>query len=195
MSTIPDQRNQGENMRIRALAFAAFTATALLNAPAVMAQATQAASTTAANDLPAVDKEFVQIASMSSSTEIDASKLALKQSSDMDVKKFATHMIASHTKLTVQLKAAAPKGVTVPKDNSDTAVLDSLKGKSGKEFDELYIKQVGLEGHKKTIDGFQKEIDSGENASLKKAAANALPAIKEHYRMAQDLAKKKGVSM
>ncbi len=77
---------------------------------------TQAASTTSANDLPSPDKEFVQAASMSSSTEIDASKLAAKQSQDADVKSFAHHMEMDHTKLTVSLKMAAPHGVAVPKD-------------------------------------------------------------------------------
>jgi predicted outer membrane protein len=47
-------------------------------------------------------------------------------------------MAMDHTKLTVQLKAA-PHGVIVPKDNSDTAVLDSLKGLKGAEFDKAYI--------------------------------------------------------
>jgi putative membrane protein len=158
------------------------------------AQATQAASTTAANDLPAQDKAFVQAATMSSSTEIDASKMAAKQSSDKDVKSFAHHMMIDHTKLTAQLKMAAPHGVMVPKDNSDTAVLDSLKGLHGKAFDTAYIQKVGLEGHKSAVDAFQQEASSGSNADLKAAAQKALPTIQEHYSMAQALAKKKGVS-
>ncbi|BCF94822.1 conserved exported hypothetical protein [Paraburkholderia caribensis] len=155
---------------------------------------TQAASTTAANPLAQVDKDFVQAASMSSSTEIDAAKLAQKNSEDKDVKSFAHHMMADHTKLTVQLKMAAPKGVTVPKDNSDTAVLDSLKGLKGKEFDQAYIQKVGLEGHKQAISAFQKEITNGQDAKLKKAAQDAMPTIQEHYQHAQSLATQKGVA-
>jgi putative membrane protein len=157
------------------------------------AQESQAASTTAANNLPNPDKEFIQAASMSSSTEIDASKLAMTQSSDADVKSFARHMAMDHTKLTVQLKLAAPRGVTVPKDNSDTTVLDSLKGLSGTAFDQAYIKQVGVEGHEKAVEAFQKEADSGQTASLKKVAQKALPTIQEHLKMAQALASKKNV--
>ena len=75
-----------------------FSIAALLAAPVfAQDQSTQAASTTSANDLPSPDKEFVQAASMSSSTEIDASKLAEKQSSDKDVKSFAHHMMMDHT--------------------------------------------------------------------------------------------------
>ncbi|MFL9922075.1 DUF4142 domain-containing protein [Paraburkholderia fungorum] len=155
---------------------------------------TQAASTTAANPLPRVDKDFVEAASMSSSTEIDAAKLATSNSSDKDVKSFAHHMMLDHTKLTAQLKMAAPHGVEVPKDNSDTTVLDALKPLKNKEFDQAYIRKVGLEGHKKTISAFEKEIADGQNADLKKAAQKALPTIQEHYKRAQELAAKKGVT-
>ncbi|PRX89435.1 putative outer membrane protein [Paraburkholderia sp. BL6669N2] len=171
-----------------------FTSSILcLAGPAALAQ-TQAASTTAANQLPQVDKDFVQAATMSSSTEIDASKLATSTSTDKDVKSFAHHMMMDHTKLTLQLKMAAPHGVEVPKDNSDTAVLDSLKPLKGKAFDQAYIQKVGLEGHKAAVAAFEKEAEQGQNADLKAAAQKALPTIKEHYKMAQDLAAKKGVT-
>ena len=165
----------------------------LVGSPLVNAQS-QAASTTAANDLPAPDKAFVQAASMSSSTEIDASKLAMKNSQDKDVKSFARHMAMDHTKLTVSLKMAAPHGVAVPKDNSDTEVLDSLRGLKGKAFDDAYIQKVGLEGHTKAVAAFKDEINNGQNADLKEAAQKALPTIQEHLQMAQTLATKKGVS-
>jgi putative membrane protein len=169
------------------------TVSALTSPVWTQAQDSQAASTTAANNLPSPDKEFVQAASMSSSTEIDASKLAMTKSSDADVKSFARHMAMDHTKLTVQLKLAAPHGVTVPKDNSDTTVLDSLKGLSGTAFDQAYIKRVGVEGHEKAVEAFQKEADGGQTPSLKKAAQKALPTIQEHLKMAQALASKKNV--
>ncbi len=140
---------------------------ALAAAPLAFAQ-TEAASTTAANPLAQADKDFVQAASMSSSTEIDAAKLAQKNSEDKDVKSFAHHMMLDHTKLTVQLKLAAPHGVTVPKDNSDTSVLDSLKGLKGKAFDNAYIQKIGLEGHKQAIAAFQKEIADDRTPSSKR---------------------------
>lgn len=158
------------------------------------AQQTEAASTTAANPLPPTDRDFVQAASMSSSTEIDASKLAMHNSDNKDVKSFARHMMLDHTKLTASLKMAAPHGVTVPKDNSDKAVLDSLRSLKGAEFDKAYAQKVGLEGHQQAIQAFQKEITDGQNDALKRAAQKGLPTIEEHYRMAQELAQKVGVS-
>lgn len=157
-----------------------------------VAQQTQAASTTAANPLPGPDRDFVQAASMSSSTEIDAAKLAMHNTNNKDVHKFAEHMMADHMKLTAQLKMAAPHGVAVPKDNSDTSVLDSLRSLKGEAFDKAYAQKVGLEGHKEAVAAFQKEISDGQNDALKRAAQKALPTIEEHYRMAQSLAQNVG---
>lgn len=171
-------------------------AAALVCAAPVFAQTgapSEAASTTAANPLSPTDREFVQAASMASSTEIDASKLAMHNTSNKDVQSFARHMIVDHTKLTVALKMAAPHGVAVPKDNSDTSLLDSLRPLKGKAFDDAYVQKVGLAGHQQAIRDFQKEITDGTDDSLKQAAQKALPTIEDHYRMAQALAQKVGV--
>lgn len=143
---------------------------------------TQAASTTAPCPLAQVDKDFAQAASLSSSTEIDVSKLATSNSSDNDVKSFAHHTMLDHAKLTVQPKLALPPGVAVPKDNSDTAVLDSPKPLKGTNFDKAYITKVGLEGHQQAIVAFEKRLQM------------ARMQIKERYRMAQQLASKKGLT-
>ncbi|MFX1675809.1 DUF4142 domain-containing protein [Paraburkholderia sp. A2WS-5] len=160
----------------------------------VQAQQTEAASTTAANPLPSADRAFVQAASMSSSTEIDAAKLAMHNTENKDVRAFARHMAFDHTKLAAQLKIAAPHGVTVPVKNSDTSVLDALRPLKDTAFDQAYAQKLGLQGHKEAVQAFQKEIADGQNDDLKKAARKALPTIEEHYRMAQSLAQKVGVS-
>lgn len=163
-------------------------------AVAQSAPGTQAASTTMANALPDPDKDFVQKATMANSTEIDASEIVLNRSADKDVKSFARTMMLDHTQLTVQLKLAAPHGVAVPKDNSDMAVLDMLKAAPSAQFNRLYIQKIALQGHKDTIAAFNAEIANGQNDDLKTAANKALPTIEQHYQMAVDLAKKKGVA-
>ncbi|MDR5833974.1 DUF4142 domain-containing protein [Caballeronia sp. LZ034LL] len=174
---------------LRAALAAAVIAAVPLGAPAQ----TEAASTTVANDLPPVDKAFVQAASSAGSTEIDAAKLATKQSQDKDVKSFAHHMMVDHMKLARQLKMAAPHGVTVPMNNSDPSALDSLKALHGKEFDTAYIQKLGIQGHQEAVQVFQKEAAEGQNPKLKQAAQKALPTIQSHLKMAQDLAARKGV--
>jgi putative membrane protein len=155
----------------------------------------QGASTPAGSaSLSDTDQKFVQTAATAGTTEIDAAKLALHQSNDKDVKAFASHMIADHTKLAVQLKMAVPRGTTMPK-GPDEAALDSLKPLKGADFDSAYISKLGVQGHKDALAAFQDEADNGQDASLKKTAKSALPTIQHHYAMAQDLAKKKGITV
>ncbi|BAN23192.1 DUF4142 domain-containing protein [Caballeronia insecticola] len=180
-------------MKRNATLFAALASTILVAAAPVALAQTEAASTTMANDLPPVDKAFVQAASAAGSTEIDAAKLATKQSQDKDVKDFAHHMMIDHTRLALQLKMAAPHGVTVPMSNSDPSTIESLKALHGKEFDAAYIQKVGVQGHQEAVQVFQKEAQEGQNAKLKEAAQKALPTIQQHLKMAQELAAKKGV--
>ncbi|GAB7523941.1 DUF4142 domain-containing protein [Paraburkholderia sp. 2C] len=145
-----------------------------------------------AQALSDTDRQFVHTAAVAGTTEIDAAKLAMRQSNDKSVKAFATHMIADHTKLAMQLKAAVPHGVDVPKD-ADTSALDSIRSLKGSDFDSAYISKFGVQGHKDAIAAFQDEAQNGQDASLKKTAQKALPTIQHHYAMAQELAKKKNV--
>jgi predicted outer membrane protein len=184
---------QGGFMKRNATLRAALALAVIAAVPLGALAQTEAASTTMANDLPPVDKAFVQAASSAGSTEIDAAKLAGKQSQDKDVKNFAHHMMVDHTKLAMQLKMAAPHGVSVPMSNADPSALESLKALHGKEFDTAYIQKLGVQGHQEAVEVFQKEAQEGQNARLKQAAQKALPTIEQHLKMAQDLAAKKGV--
>jgi putative membrane protein len=69
---------------------------------AVHAQASDAPASDApvsGTKLSPADQQFVQDASQADATEIAASKIALKNSSNPHVKKFAQQMIVDHTKL------------------------------------------------------------------------------------------------
>jgi putative membrane protein len=187
-----DER-KGATMKTKTIAIlAALWIVPLAHAPAAWAQ-NQAASSTNPDRVSEADRHFVEAAAMAGSTEIDAAKLAMRRSNDEDVKSFAHHMILDHMKLAAQLKMAAPHGVEVPAHDSDEAVLDALENLKGSAFDRKYVEMVGLAGHRQAIATFAQEAAEGQNAGLKAAAEKALPTIKHHYRMAQDLAEKEGM--
>ncbi|WP_144109171.1 DUF4142 domain-containing protein [Paraburkholderia sp. BCC1886] len=134
------------------------------------------------------DQQFVQEASKADATEIAASRVALKNSSDPKVKKFAQQMIVDHTKLSRGMATlAAKKGLTTT-PAADSALVGKLQTLKGHEFDQAYVEQVGLEAHQQAVDLFQQESQSGSDPQLKAAAAHALPTIKHHLMMAQQLA-------
>ena len=158
---------------------------------AVYAQASDAPASDApvgGTRLSPADQQFVQDASQADATEIAASKIALKNASDPHVKKFAQQMIADHTKLSHGMAAlVAKKGFTAT-PSADAALVGKLQTLKGNAFDQAYVEQIGLEAHQRAVDLFQQEAQSGTDSQLKAAAAHALPTIKHHLAMAQQLA-------
>ncbi|WP_347555654.1 DUF4142 domain-containing protein [Robbsia sp. KACC 23696] len=161
--------------------------------PASGYAATAESSATTANDLPEPDKSFVQAATMASSNEITAGDFALNKSHNTDVENYAKRMMSEHRIMAVKLKAAVPLSARAPMGNVDAAMVNALKDKQSDAFNMAYIKTVALEGHKTAIAAFENEASNGKNSSLRAFAAKQLPELREHYRMAQELAKKNHV--
>ena len=158
---------------------------------AAYAQASDAPASSApasGTQLSPADQQFVQDASKSDATEIAASRIALKNSSNAQVKKFARQMIADHTKLSHAMAALVSKKGFTATPSADSALVGKLQTLKGSAFDQAYVEQVGVEAHQRAVDLFQQESQSGTDAQLKAAAAHALPIIKHHLAMAQQLA-------
>jgi putative membrane protein len=165
-----------------------------LNAACICAAYAQA-SDAPASDAPVsgtklspADQQFVLDASKADATEIAASKIALKNSSDPHVRHFAQQMIADHTKLSHGMATLVAKKGFKPTPAADSALVGKLQSLKGKEFDQAYVEQIGVEAHQRAVDLFQQESQNGADAQLKAAAAHALPTIKHHLAMAQQLA-------
>ncbi|MFB9124885.1 DUF4142 domain-containing protein [Paraburkholderia dipogonis] len=163
----------------------------LVVAGAANAQTTPAAAAADAGRLHAADQTFIADGTKAVATQRDAARIATSRSTDRDVKAFAERVSTDNAKISDALRAASPRGVDVPKNDPDAAVLASINNLRGAEFDKAYIEQVALAGEQKALSAFQAEIASGRDEQLKDAAKKALPTIQEHYAMAQDLAKRK----
>jgi putative membrane protein len=157
----------------------------------VHAQASDApasAAPTSGSKLSPADQQFVQEASKSDATEIAASKIALKNSRDPHVRKFAQQMIVDHTKLSHGMAALVAKKGFSETPSADSALVGKLQTLKGTQFDQAYVEQIGVEAHQRAVDLFQQESQSGTDAQLKAAVQHALPIIKHHLEMAQQLA-------
>jgi len=71
-------------------------------------------------------------------------------------------------------------------DQQHTALLQQLQGVSGAEFDRLFLSQQ-VTMHQQAVDLFSNYSRSGDNPQLKQWAAQTLPHLQEHLRMAQQL--------
>jgi len=134
---------------------------------------------------------FVKTVAISDMFEIESSQLALSKQPDDDTQPFAQKMVQDHQMTSHELKALVDSGkvkATVPTmlDTEHQKMLDDLRAKNGKDFDQAYD-HIQQEAHQKAVDLFQIYSENGDNADLKQWAAKTLPHLKEHLAMAQKL--------
>ena len=160
-------------MRIAlAAAFVVFTGTAL------------------AADVSLTDARFLKKAAQAGNFEVEGSKLALKKSKNAEVQKFAKQMVEDHTKAAQELKAlTAKKKVEVSAEPSfmQKGSLMLLGTYEGKNFDEEYADNVGVDAHESTVELFEKAAKSADDADIKQFANKVLPTLNHHLEMAKSL--------
>jgi len=71
-------------------------------------------------------------------------------------------------------------------EGKDRRDLDRLKSLSGSELDRAYLDSFGVPAHRKTIALFERESRNGQDQELKQFAAQTLPKLREHLRLAQE---------
>lgn len=152
----------------------------------------QTGSTMSSGMAPVSDATFVKNAAISDMYEIQAGQLAQTKAASADVKRFASKMVADHTKTTDQLKAllASKPGMKPPSamDAKHKALLAKLKGASAASFDSTYAQQQ-INAHQQAVMLFTSESQTGKDPDLKKFAADTLPTLQQHLSMAQQLPK------
>jgi putative membrane protein len=80
-----------------------------------------------------------------------------------------------------KVKAKLPTAL----DAEHHKMLDDLKAKNGKDFDQSYD-QAQLKGHREAVALFEAYAKGGDNAELKDWAGKTLPHLKKHLSMAED---------
>jgi putative membrane protein len=128
----------------------------------------------AADKVSSADKDFVHDLSIAGKTEVALGKIALENSANADVKKFAQMMIEDHTKAAEKLGAVAsqhniPKPVLL--DEKHTALRDKLAKLKGGEFDREYMDAM-VTGHEGVLDKVESRVDKTGVAEWRKELAN-----------------------
>jgi putative membrane protein len=137
---------------------------------------------------PPAASVFVKKAALDGMTEVEAGKLALDKSKDPKIREFAERMVKDHTKAGAELESIAKaKGLAAPKtlDAEHQAMVESLKSKSGQEFDHAYAVHMNMD-HSKAIALFESATKSAD-AELAGFAQKTLPTLNEHKQLAQEL--------
>jgi putative membrane protein len=120
--------------------------------------------------------------------EVELGKLAAEKASSDDVKKFGQRMADDHGKAGDELKSLAQsKNVTLPTtlDPKDQALKDKLSKLSGAQFDRAYM-QAMVSDHKKDVNEFKVESQSGKDPDVKAWASKTLPTLEDHLKHATE---------
>ena len=136
----------------------------------------------------ATPSTFVDMAGQDGMAEVGLAKLALKKSSNNDVKQFAQKMEQDHEQANEQLSSIAKsKGLTVPKklDAKHEALMKSLSAKSGKAFDSAYAEHMAKD-HAKSVALFEGAAKSSD-PEIAAFAKKTLPTLEEHKQLADNL--------
>ena len=153
-----------------------------------IAGASNAAMAADAESTPPAASVFVKKAALDGMTEVEAGKVALTKSQDPEIRSFAERMVADHGKSNKELASIAErKGLNAPKqlDPEHKEMLDTLKGKSGKDFDKAYAEHMNMD-HSKAVALFESASESSD-PDLAQFAKKTLPTLKEHKALAQKL--------
>ena len=173
------------------------------NAAANAAQETKVAASQAKNaiETAAADQgigvkptaDFLRDAAVGDLFEIRSSELALKASTDPAIKKFARHMIADHTRLSHEMKGAASQAglaadLPTDLDGAHQTMLSNLRDAKPQDFDHAYLDDQ-RKGHEEALGMFKAYGDHGADATIKAAAASAVPVIQGHLEEVKALQK------
>jgi putative membrane protein len=138
------------------------------------------------------DRDFVTRAAQDGMAEVTLGELAASQASSDEVKQFAQRMVDDHTIANNELKElASNKGITFPNETSakHKALQDRLAKLSGADFDREYMSAM-VKDHNNAVALFEKASRSGSDPTLKAWAERRLPTLREHQKMARELAAK-----
>jgi putative membrane protein len=157
---------------------------------------TQSTEPSRASGQQSADHQFVIDAARGGMAEVELGKLAGEKAESAQVKQFGQRMVTDHGKANDELKSIAQqKSITMPTalDAKDKATVDRLSKLSGAQFDRAYMQNM-LQDHRKDVNEFRKESQSGKDPELKAWAAKTLPTLEEHLRLAQSASGAVGTS-
>ncbi|MCG3159579.1 MAG: hypothetical protein JMDDDDMK_00573 [Acidobacteria bacterium] len=160
-----------------------------------MTTPTTGATTSPSANLSPFDQEFMMDAARGGMMEVQLGNLAEQKASSNEVKKFGQRIAADHSKTGQMLQQLASNlNVTLPQElkPEQQQQVSQLQNLSGKAFDRDFI-SVMLKDHGKDIAEYERAATQATNAELKHYASQVLPILREHMKLARNLASKLGV--
>jgi putative membrane protein len=137
------------------------------------------------------EASFTRMAAISSVGEIEAAELAQKNSTNEEIKGFATRMINDHKTILKQLhNLGMTRGLSLPKvsSNQHRQKIKVLSDLEGPNFDKAYISKMVYD-HQKSYTSFRKAATSAKDGEIRSFALKNEPVLKMHLEEAKRIEK------
>lgn len=142
------------------------------------------------SQLSAQDKKFVTRAAESGLAEVLWGQAATQRASAPKLKELGQHMADEHAKANEELKQlAATKNIPLPTQPNEEQrrVSARLEKASGKDFDQVYMKEAVIKSHQDAVKLFEDEAKNARDPELKAWAQKTLPTIQSHYETGRQM--------
>ncbi len=140
------------------------------------------------------DRDFAMHAMTGGMMEVKLSQFAAEHATNPAVKQFAQRLVQDHSQANKELMTIAGKNqIQFPREMSKDhqEVWNRLTNLRGADFDRQFVQHM-IQDHQRDIAQFEKESKDGQDPQLKAFAAKTLPTLREHLKLAQDVASKLG---
>jgi putative membrane protein len=174
------------NFKIQTLSFimlAAFGAAALQSCSPDRAKAYNART-----NVNNIGLAFIKNAHEGGLTEIEASKIAQKNSTNKEVTDFAAMMIKDHREAITDIDTLADHKYVYLRpyvNHDDKVILDSLAKKTGADFDKAYMAMM-VKDHEGAVELF-KDNEKSNYTDIRELVEKIYPTIEEHLKAAKSI--------
>jgi putative membrane protein len=136
------------------------------------------------------DKKLMMQVAQGGMMQLQVSQAALPKTSRDDAKTLAQSEVDEQTGLSQKLmEIARAKGMTLPSEPAagTAAILKQIGMRNGADLDAYYVRTSGVEGHKKLQSTMTIVSRTAKDPALKAIAAAALPLIRTHLKVSQQI--------
>lgn len=143
--------------------------------------------------MPAATTEaFVARTVAAGTFAMESSELAAAKSRSDAVRRFASGVVQDHARASTDLeKAVADAGLMLPParlDGPHRFIIEDLRGKEAADFDKEFV-QAQYNGQVEIVEMFRAYANSGEDAGLRRYAAETLPVLEARLAEVKKLRK------
>ena len=170
---------------IRSMALA--TAFLMAGGASTLAQSGTPSDNARRQPLSDQDKQFLSYAAEDNQAEIQLCLLAEKKANDLALKAFARLMVNDHVSVESRLAALANgEHIELPNGNGEEGdkTLSKMQSTRTSDFDAEFLK-AQIEDHANDIKKFSGIEQTTQNEGVKRFAAETLPILQQHARLAK----------